>query len=236
QNMKRVRQEFYNAKIIDGKGYDTIGMDKVMEHFRLASDTYLDTKIICYKNIPVNNWNLGIRSHIHFDANDVFVPRDIIYMNNTYVHHPDAEEKIEGGTKWTCYNSDEYLITDVRMGTYRGVHCYILYLDKEGHKHFSHVEDPYLRIVSVQGIEKFNEVKNEKHQLAISAPNSTKEEKHERSLLWKDYYAFVESFGNVSYAYAFTGYKVQGSGYKNVYIDVNDILGTRPITKKRKLQ
>ena len=43
-------------------------------------------------------------------------------------------------------------------------------------------------------------------------------------------------FADCSYAYALTGHKAQGSGYKYIYIDTNDILTIGPISNKRKLQ
>ena len=38
------------------------------------------------------------------------------------------------------------------------------------------------------------------------------------------------------YGYAITAYKAQGSSYDSIYLDINDVLLTRPLTPKRKLQ
>lgn len=236
QSLTKVKRAFRNESLVDGIGFNTIDYNEVLPDFKDASTNYLDTKVICYKNIPVNNWNYGIRSYIHQATNEIFVPKDIIYMNNTYVHHPDGEEKIEGGTRWTCYNSDEYMITDVRIGVYMDVECFILYVDKEGHKHLEHTNAPYIRVVSPAGTKAYYKVKSIKYKHAQMAPNFTPDDKKIRSMLFKEYYNYVESFGYVSYAFGFTGHKIQGSTYKNIYIDVNDILDTKPISKKRKLQ
>jgi hypothetical protein len=43
--------------------------------------------------------------------------------------------------------------------------------------------------------------------------------------LWREHYTkFVEPFADVNYGYAITCHKAQGSNYKNVFVDFNDIL------------
>ena len=55
-------------------------------------------------------------------------------------------------------------------------------------------------------------------------------------LRWDKYWNLRKLYYNIDYGYATTAYKVQGSTYKTVYIDINDILLTKPISSKRKLQ
>ena len=55
-------------------------------------------------------------------------------------------------------------------------------------------------------------------------------------LRWDKYWNLRKSYCNIDYGYATTAYKVQGSTYKTVYVDINDILLTKPISSKRKLQ
>jgi len=54
--------------------------------------------------------------------------------------------------------------------------------------------------------------------------------------LWPNVYAFTDSFCDFTMGYAINAYKTQGSTYKNVFIDLMDILETKPLTPKRKLQ
>ena len=51
-----------------------------------------------------------------------------------------------------------------------------------------------------------------------------------------EYHSYKAAFGDVSYAYAMTCYKAQGSTYKHIFVDMNDIRTTGPLSKKRKLQ
>lgn len=53
---------------------------------------------------------------------------------------------------------------------------------------------------------------------------------------WLGRRAFLENFANFSYGYTLTAYRAQGSTYKNIFVDVNDIFAVKPISKKRKLQ
>ena len=45
--------------------------------------------------------------------------------------------------------------------------------------------------------------------------------------LWEQYYDNRKSFAWVDYAYAMTVHKSQGSTFKNVFLDVGDILANR---------
>jgi ATP-dependent exoDNAse (exonuclease V) alpha subunit len=43
--------------------------------------------------------------------------------------------------------------------------------------------------------------------------------------LWEFYYYFlIDQFAQISYGYAITTHRSQGSTYKNVFVDLNDII------------
>ncbi len=53
--------------------------------------------------------------------------------------------------------------------------------------------------------------------------------------LWKNFHdTCIEPFGNVSYGYAITCHKAQGSNYYNVYIDAGDIMKNNKETEMRR--
>ena len=57
------------------------------------------------------------------------------------------------------------------------------------------------------------------HQKALSIDNLIIQP------LWREHYKkIIEPFADVSYGYAITCHKAQGSNYKNVFVDFNDIL------------
>jgi hypothetical protein len=54
-------------------------------------------------------------------------------------------------------------------------------------------------------------------------------------LLWKNFHDIcIEPFGNVSYGYAITSHKAQGSNYYNVYIDAGDIMKNNKESEMRR--
>ena len=57
-----------------------------------------------------------------------------------------------------------------------------------------------------------------------------------KSQAWKDSYAVAETFQDVKYAYACTIHKSQGSTYRNVYMDFNDVLNLKLASDKEKCQ
>ena len=57
----------------------------------------------------------------------------------------------------------------------------------------------------------------------------------ERNIAYSKKFKFLEKFANISYGYCYTSHKSQGSTFKNVFVDVNDII-TINISPKRKLQ
>ena len=84
-------------------------------------------------------------------------------------------------------------------------------------------------MVTEKSLPLYKEILNSKRNAAKNADFKSKGKK------WEDFYNFRDTFADVSYGYAFTAYKAQGSGFTNVYVDLNDILST-PISDKRKLQ
>jgi ATP-dependent exoDNAse (exonuclease V) alpha subunit len=81
------------------------------------------------------------------------------------------------------------------------------------------------------GVTKYNETFYYRRGKALNEFDRKKKKGY-----WKWFYIFKNQFGDCSYAYALTGHKAQGSGYKYVYVDVSDILTVGPISDKRKLQ
>lgn len=235
QNIKKVLNAFRDEKFSNGIGYKTIFYNQFLEYFKNSSENFLDTKLIAYRNNTVETWNDSIRDYLYSDEAEVFVKNEIIYMNDTFVQEPLGERTVKG-TKWVCYNSDEYILTNTGYETTQGIDCHLLYIDKTGHDNLKRAEEPFVRVVTAKGFHPYQKKKAYLYQKAINCPQDTKDNRKLRSMHFQSYYAFVRSFGNVSYGYCFTGYKAQGSTYKNVFVDVNDILTTGPISDKRKLQ
>lgn len=230
QNLNRVLEAFKETKFENGIGYRNIPYSKFLNDYKNISKDYTDTKVIAYRNEKVNIFNVSIRNHIYSKPDKPFIPEEIIYMNDSFVKEKNSKQG-KGEKQWTFFNSDEYVIKSVNTDNYMGIDVYLVYVYNNNHHHLRHVKEPYMRIVSPSGMKKFNEISFFRKKEAINEPNS-----RERSKKWKFYYDFISQFANVSYGYCYTGHKIQGSGYKNIYVDVNDIITVGPISDKRKLQ
>lgn len=221
-----VMNAFKDEKIIDGKGFKTIFYSDFLKNYKACSEDYLDSKVIAYRNDKVNLFNSEVRKFLHNNPTRSYIETEIIYMNNSFAH------KVKGdiAPKWICYNSDEYKILTIKEDVIDDVDVYLVYVDKKGHKQLSHVTNPYIPVVSEKGQKKFNEVSYWRKKKALESYGN------QAKIAWKYYYDFINKFGDVSYGYCYTGYKAQGSTFKNVFIDVNDIITVGPISTKRKLQ
>ena len=221
-----VMNAFKDEKIIDGKGFKTIFYSDFLKNYKACSEDYLDSKVIAYRNDKVNLFNAEVRKFLHNNPTRSYIETEIIYMNSSFAH------KVKGdiAPKWICYNSDEYKILTIKEDVIDDVDVYLVYVDRKGHKQLSHVTNPYIPVVSEKGQKKFNEVSYWRKKKALESYGN------QAKIARKYYYDFINKFGDVSYGYCYTGYKAQGSTFKNVFVDVNDIITVGPISTKRKLQ
>lgn len=226
QNINEVLDFFRKDKIENNIGYQLKTYGQFLETYKESSDNYMDSKVIAYKNKQVNIINQVARKFIHNNPDFAFIEGECIYMTDNYSYVPKGARR----AKWTCYNSDEYLIKSISRTKINKVDCYNLFIDPKGHKQLIGIKDPFINVVSEVGSPEFERTSYLRKKYALEAENKDKGKK------WRYYYQYVNEFGKVSYGYCFTGYKAQGSTYKTIFIDVNDILTTGAITNKRKLQ
>jgi exodeoxyribonuclease-5 len=227
QTFEKVFEALNFEKMIDGKGYTSLSYRNFLEHYKNSTDDYRESKVIAYRRDKVNDYNTIIRKFLYKNPDFDYIEGEIIYMNDTYIH--TYKMGTETRTKWRCYNSDEYKIIRVEDTEIDGIHCHTLYVDKTGYMHLAEYKDPFIPVVSKKGLKAFNTKLHFLKQNALNEPFKKQQK-------WKMYYDFKSKFANISYAYAYTGHKAQGSGFKNVYVDIVDIVSIGPISNKRKLQ
>lgn len=228
QDINKVLDSFKYDKIVNGCGHVALNYGDFLNDYKNISNDYTDTKVVAYRNERVRNFNDSIRNYIYNKPDKMFIPNEIIYMNDTF-----TKEKTKNGKQtreYTCYNSDEYLIDNVTEDIVDSLKCYILNINTKGHKHLIDNELVTIPIVMQSSITEYNRKCSTLAHYAKTADFKFK------SLKWKNFYDFKNKFGDVAYGYCYTGHKIQGSGYKNIYVDVNDIVTVGPISNKRKLQ
>lgn len=214
QNMGRVVQEILKPKLNEeNKGYLILDESDLYQKY-LESKNFLDNKIIAFRKFKVNERNNVIRSILFPNTNQKLINGDLIFMTNNFVSE-DGKQKI--------MNSDEFIVLDVRtfmMDSPVGkkIECYKADVWSDG------------RIKNIITPTEAGEIEYQKtlERLIANAKQNPK--------LWPSKFAFEKQFCEFTMGYGINVYKSQGSTFKNVFVDIVDMLDTKPLTTKRKLQ
>lgn len=217
QRLDVVREALAQDNLYDGLGYSNIKYSDLLDH--IDSDNIENTRIIAFRNDAINRFNPMVRNHILGNPEDSLVDGDLICMTDNFYKEDDS-----GYPLYVLQNSDTFKVYNVSTtmkkinigGSQYKVECYTADIYNRTGK---------LIVPTAKG--------------AVAYNNALEEIKNKclrREIQWPLFYKFQEHFCQATYGYAVTAYKSQGSTYDRVYLDVNDILSTRPLTRKRKLQ
>lgn len=214
QSLNRVIAEILKPKLFEGKGYLILSENELSKEY-MKSKNFLDDKIIAFRKFKVKRINDIIRKAVHPASLDRLNTNDLVFMANNYKN----EE-----FNYRLMNSDQYIIQSVKKVMY-----YITGADNPIECYFGQIQtnsyQSYIITPTEKGLEEYE---NTLYRLEAYA--------NQNRALWPTYYAFINSFCDFTMGYAINAYKCQGSTYKNVFIDLMDILETGPLTPKRKLQ
>lgn len=231
--LEYINRNRFAFDISQSKGYYTCNRQEfeslVVDGFYCEEFTRdIDTaRLVCYTNKAVSTWNSFIRNNIIEDCNKaVLTKNDLLLSYITLVD--DFNDTI-------ITNSEDYIIKDITNFT-----------NKDGIKGFM------VKFISVNGGEStkplfvvdhsdysnvaiYYKLCNNLIDNAKAATNITS-----RRQRWKEYYEFkernlllvnllnkqgkIEFSRDLDYGFALTANKSQGSTFKDVYVDVNDIV------------
>jgi hypothetical protein len=217
QNINRILDIIRKPNLNNGVGYSFVNYNDFMEHSK--EKDFLKTAVIGFRNKQsIDFFNEKLRNYRLNNPVNRIIKDDIIMMKDSF-YIEDAY-----GIYCVFENSQSFKITDVHtQKTKFRVGGKQYYIDTFVAK--TSLNDELFICPTDNGEVDFQEALSE---LAIIA--------NQRRMSWKEFWDFKKSFCKFSYAYAITAYKAQGSTYETVYVDINDILLTRPLTPKRKLQ
>jgi ATP-dependent exoDNAse (exonuclease V) alpha subunit len=214
QSLVRVIQEILKPKLYENKGYLVLENQDMFPEYA-KSKNFLDNKIIAFRKFRVKQINDSVQRIVHPESLNRLNTYDLVFMTNNFKN----EE-----FNYRLMNSDQYIIQDIKKVMYYAPHC-----DKEIECYFGQIQtnsyQSYIITPTQEGLEEYNKTLNKLKAYA-----------NQNKSLWPHVYAFTDSFCDFTMGYAINAYKCQGSTYKNVFIDLNDILETGPLTPKRKLQ
>lgn len=214
QNLARVINEILKPKLHEGKGYLCLNESNLYKEY-IQSKNFLDDKIIAFRKFKVQKINQAVRAMVHPESAERLNRYDLVFMTNNFKNEQ---------MNYRLMNSDQYIIQSVKKVMY-----YVPNADKDIECYFGRIQtnsyESYIITPTEEGMLEYN--KNLNRLKAYAKQNRA---------IWSQVYEFTDSFCDFTMGYAINAYKTQGSTYKNVYIDLLDILETGPLTPKRKLQ
>lgn len=216
QNIKRILEAIAVPKINKEQGYSFVPYSGLNEH--LKDKNQLETCVIAFRNKTVNHFNINIRNFLLDNPSDDVIEGDIICMSDNYYH------KQGNDIMYVLHNSDMFRIGKVftkvlRHSTNKKTYKIDVYVGNIlGEKKQIIVPTPSGRIALEKALKEIAD------KCKIGQAK------------WETFWDFKKIFCSCTYGYAITAYKAQGSTYRSVYVDINDILMTKPLTAKRKLQ
>lgn len=220
QNLELVMEAISKPQMIDGLGYDHVSYPNFLEHY--SKKKVEETKLIAFRNKTIKYFNDKVRNDLFNNPKEVIIDDDFICMtNNFHNKYPYPSQ-----ASYVLHNSDCF--------TVKGVYTKKLAFTLATQTYY--IECFQTGIVGDELGKVFLTPTPEGFVVFNNAISETAELCKKGRLEWSKWWSFKESFCDYTYGYAVTAYKAQGSTYRSVYLDVNDILLTGPLTTKRKLQ
>lgn len=191
-------------------------------------------KIICYTNAGVDMYNKNVRKYLFRDVNT----EKVLYVKGEFLV---GEENMEYNGS-TIYNSLEYVVVDTPKQFKMEVpfisrQFNVLMLNLYDVQEQSYLYVPIM-IRSMNSADLIHEYANMLELKRNAAIAIDKRRYMERAAAWSEYYSVLKAFASdtdiqygsrtvkkrsFNYGYAITTYKSQGSGYTNVFVDMDDI-------------
>lgn len=175
---------------------------------------FTHNKIIAYKNTTITEHNTLVRNIVANNPTDKLINGDIIFLTNNF-------RSIE--PEFDLYNADEYIVQNVSKSDFK-IHGYIV------PSYFAFIPESrfnfpvYVVTPTEEGMKVYNKALKE---LGEQARVTRK---------WGKFWGFKDSFTEFNMGFAINAYRAQGSTYKNVYVDLMDVLTCKALTPKRMLQ
>jgi len=218
QNLMKILNIISEPNMIDGNGYDFIPYAQLNEH--IEKKNWLDTCVIAFRRATVSYFNKKIRNYLLNNPEDEVIENDIVCMLDNFYH-----EQTDNHIDYILFNSDVFKLGKVYTKFIRF---------SDGHK--VHKIQVYIgQIVGSKTKELVVPTPTGRQELDI-ALNEIAEKCKTGKMRWSVFWNFKKKFCVCTYGYAITAYKCQGSTYDTVYLDINDVMLTGPLTPKRKLQ
>jgi hypothetical protein len=171
-------------------------------------------RLLAYRNKTIEKLNVHIRIGLYGESPMQFEKGELLINNGGY-----SVQSVTGKDKQIITNGELFKVSSATpvIGPYE-IPCISLTFEGESF-------DVSIVAVSTEGEEKYSNTLKRLTGLA-----------RENGQLWRDVFAFKESFAYFNYSYAASIHKAQGSSINHVFIIEDDILEVKMTTTKEKLQ
>lgn len=175
-------------------------------------------KVIAWRNRTVDGFNSLIRSFIYYSGVNKIVEGEKLILNRPIINEKKTilcvnEDLI---VKSLTVESDTFFQKKINYYL-----CKVKKLDGD-------TKTYTLKILHEDSDKKYQSITNTLRIMALNKP------KKERGKAWKAYYDFRDIFSEVSYNYAITAHRSQGSTYKKAFVCYSDIVvNPKPIEMQR---
>lgn len=229
------RKSKYDAKSGKGILFETRQtMTQYLEKDLKNKDTRYNTKLISYTNTEANNLNNLARQIIWGNTNIDYHIGELLTMNAAYGESKKNKEtgEEEGNI---VYNGEDVIVIDSKPTS-----IYLSKVNIDGS--ITNVSLPgfMLKVQKTDGTQQEMPVLSQQSKAAFkqlqeqNVENIKKQPNYLKGSFWKNYfYPNIDAHGNISYGYAITSHKAQGSTYENTYIFEDDIVGVAKASNKQ---
>lgn len=241
ENLEKPRDHVETTTILDknGDGIEFLNLNnpEIRGKFLSLLDSYFNTeefrndaeyvKIIAWRNKTVATMNNLVR-RIIYGSNSLkskiligekLIANNPIIESGEILFNTNDEFVVESfsikNEKKKINNSDEFVLKYYETN--------VSFLNEDGKK-ISY----YIDILHEDSEDDFIKISNELKKIAI--------EKQGKEKTWIKYYDFLRRFANISYSYAGTGHKAQGSTYRIAFVLEDDIETNIDIIERNRIK
>ena len=216
QRVNRVLQAMNDPCMIDSIGHNVVRYSAFLDH--ISKKEIEKTRVIAFTNKAINKLNPLIRNHLMNNPEEILVPNDLVAMKDSFYSFDEF-----GYVNYILFNSEILKIKKLFSKVFR-------------YKAFgkNYRIDTY--VADIVGREGRFIIPTESGQIILDEALDEIAKKCRQNRNWKVFWDLRKSFCNWAYGYATTAYKSQGSTYNTIYLNVDDVISCRALSRKRQLQ